>query len=241
MRFSYPHVLTVLWMLAGAACERPDEAAAVGLRASLSVRDTPLLSAAAGDRWIYQVDLRIPAGATSPGSAEIEQRYERVRRYLGKVSPAKGLPAVDCFEIAVPGFPIEREFVEIHPKAILMRGTLILREETTLPMWLSQPVPFVTAGLMVGDELPAVSAPDGNLFRRTRVVAREEITVPAGRFSTVRLLITGRDGDVELRRTVWFSPGNGIVREEKSRSRDGRLIFHEDQQLDSLDTARSAR
>lgn len=237
MNSRFLKVLMVILAMAGVACNRAPDANPGGKKSSLAEQDTPLLAATPGDRWTYRVDLLIPAGATSPGSAEVEQRYERVRRFLGKVSPAKGLPEVDGFEVEVRGFPTEREFVDILPDAILMRGSLILREETTLPLWLSQPVPFVTAGLSAGDELPDVSAPDGNLTRQTRVVAREEITVPAGDFSCIRLLTTGMDGQIELRRTVWFSPGTGIIREEKTRHRAGKLLFSETQQLSSLDMA----
>lgn len=241
MRLFLPHFLTAVFVVAGAACDRSQEEAAGAPNTSLVEEDTPLLAVTPGDEWVYQVDLEIPAGATSWGSAEVEQRYDRVRRCLGKVSAAKGLPAVDCFEVVVPGFPTEREFVEIRPDSILMRGSMILREETTLPMWLNQPVPFVTAGLAVGDELPAVSAPEGGLFRQTRVMAREEVTVPAGQFSCIRLLTTGRDGGIDLRQSVWFSPGTGIVREEKTRHRDGQLLFREIQQLSTVRLADGGR
>lgn len=235
MRVLLPQLLTAALVVAGAACQRSGEAAPGDAKASLVAWDTPLLDVAPGDRWIYQVDLFIPAGATSPASAEVEQRYERVRRYLGRIFPAKGLPEVDGFEIEVPGFPIEREFVDILPDAILLRGSMILHEETTLPMWLSQPVPFITAGLSAGDALPDVSVPEGGLTRRTQVESREDTSVPAGTFSCVRLLTTGTDGDISLRRTVWFSPGTGIVREKKTRHRSGKLIFSEDHQLVALD------
>ena len=43
--------------------------------------------------------------------------------------------------------------------------------------------------------------------------------------------MTGTDGGVELRRTIWFAPGIGIVREEKTRYRTGKLLFRETQQL----------
>ena len=33
------------------------------------------------------------------------------------------------------------------------------------------------------------------------------------------------------RAKIWFSPGTGIVREEKTRYRDGKVIFRETQQL----------
>ena len=51
--------------------------------------------------------------------------------------------------------------------------------------------------------------------------------------------MTCTDGDLELRRTVWFAPGPGIVREEKSRYRLDKLIFRETQELVELKRAGS--
>jgi hypothetical protein len=98
-------------------------------------------------------------------------------------------------------------------------------------------VPFIIAGLRPGDKLPDVEAVGGSRTRATEVVAREEITVPAGTFQTIRLLMTGEDGRVELRRTLWFAPGHGLVREEKSRSLAGSLLLEETSELTTLQRA----
>ena len=193
--------------------------------------DIPLMPVIKGDTWIYEVHLEIPADVTSPGAAEIDQKHRRIRTYLGKISPARGLPEVDCMEITVPGSPVEREFVDIYADRILMRGSMILRDEAARPMWLEPAVPFIVAGMKPGTESEAIHAPGGSLSRKTQVVARESVTVPAGTFPSIRLLMTGTDGAVELRRTIWFAPGIGIVREEKTRYRTGKLLFRETQQL----------
>ncbi len=184
-----------------------------------------------GDTWDYQVHLEIPADVTSQGAAEVDENHLRTRTYLGKISPAAGLPEVDCLEVTVPGSPPEREFVDIYDDKILMRGSMIMRPETTRPMWLDHPVPFVIAGMKAGTESPEIQVAGGSLSRTTHVIVREDVTVPAGTFPSIRLLMTGMDGDLELRRTIWFSPGTGIVREEKTRYRKGKLIFRETQQL----------
>ncbi len=183
--------------------------------------------------WKYAVHLEIPAGISSPGASEVDTDFERVRTYIGKIIPANGLPETDCFKVTVPGSPDEREFVEIRDDAILMRGSMIMRPDTTQPMWLKSPVPFVVAGMKPGTESPDIRAPGSSLFRKTRVVARENVKVPAGEFPAIRLLMTGTDGEIELRRTIWFTPGVGIVREEKTRYRDGRVILRENQVLSS--------
>lgn len=199
--------------------------------------DIPILPLTKGDRWTYSVRLEIPDGVTSPGASEIDSKHILTRTYIGKIIPAIGLPEVDCFEVAAPAMPIEREFVEIYPDRILMRGSMLMRPETTHPMWLDHAVPFVFAGMKPGTESPKIEAVGGALSRKTQVVARESITVPAGTYPAIRLLMTGMDGDLELRRTIWFTPGIGIVREEKVRYRHGKLIFRETQELTATTVA----
>lgn len=193
--------------------------------------DTPVLPVSPGDSWIYQVHLEIPAGVTSPGAAAVDTKFQRVRTYLGKQSAAEGLPETDCFEVTVPGFPAEREFVEILPDRILLRGSLVLRPETTKPMWLESPVPFVSSGMQPGDVIPALITPGDSLTRETVVLAREDVTVPAGVFHCIHLLTTGSDGNLTLARNVWFAPGHGIIREQKTRLRGDQEIFRETQEL----------
>ncbi len=213
------------------ACDRHGKTAEKTPAPATSHQDVPILPVKKGDFWRYDVRLQIPADVTSPGAAEVDASHQRTRTYLGKLSPATGLPEVDCFEVVAPNAPAEREFVEISDDRILMRGSMIMRPETTKPMWLDRPVPFVIAGMKAGTGLPEFEAGGGGLSRKTQVVARENITVPAGNFPCIRILMTGKDGDLELRRTTWFSPGNGIIREEKIRYRNEKVIFHETQQL----------
>ncbi|MEO7098325.1 MAG: hypothetical protein ABI162_03105 [Luteolibacter sp.] len=229
-----PHLLAAITasVLVLNACDSKKAGGKSPEKAAAAQQDTPILPVKKGDVWRYDVHLEIPADVTSPGAAEVNETHRRTRTYLGKVSPAAGLPEVDCFEVIAPNTPTEREFVDISDDRILMRGSMIMLPETTRPMWLDRPVPFVVAGMKAGTELPELESASGGFSKRkTQVVARENVTVPAGNFPSIRILMTGKDGDFELRRTTWFSPGIGIVREEKTRYRKDKLLFHETQQL----------
>lgn len=242
MKFRILLVCPAVAVLGLTSCDRSNKDGAVNAvpEAAVETRpDVPLLPVIQGDEWIYDVHLEIPEGVTSPGAAEVEGNHLRTRTYLGKVSAADGLPEVDCFEVVAPAAPVEREFVEIHDDRILMRGSLIMRPETTRPMWLDHPVPFVIAGMKTGTESPQIQAASGSLSRKTQVIAREDVTVPAGTFPSIRLLMSGSDGDLELRRTIWFAPGTGIVREEKTRYRFGKVIFRETQELKKTSVKRA--
>ena len=104
-------------------------------------------------------------------------------------------------------------------------------------MWLKTPIPFVIAGMKAGTSLPEIKTTDGNLTRNVKVIARESVTVPGGTFATIRILTTGMDGKLELRNTVWFSPGTGIVRQEKTRYSQDNLIYREIQELKEFKSA----
>jgi hypothetical protein len=231
-----PILLAALFL---SACESKKDAAAAPSEADATLiqQDTPILPVNIGDAWIYQVHLEIPADVTSAGASAVDTKHQRTRTYLGKVSAAQGLPETDCFEIHVPGSAKEREFVDIQEDRILMHGSLILREDTTQPMWLATPIPFIIAGAKPGTSLPEFKTTDGSLNRKTEIIAREDITVPAGTFHCIRMLTTGGDGDIELRRTIWFAPGKGIIREEKTRYRHNQLIYRETHQLQELKKA----
>ena len=193
--------------------------------------DVPLLPVKKGDRWIYDVRLEIPSGVTSSGAAAVEKKFVRTRTYVGKVVPSKGLPEVDCFEVTVPGSPTELEYVDLLEDRILMRGSHTLRDEETKPMFFESPIPLISADMKPGTESPEIRTAEGSMFRKIKVVARESVDVPAGKYQSIRLLMTGTDGGIELRRTIWFSPGVGIVKEEKSRYRGEKLLFREEHSL----------
>jgi len=207
----------------------PEQAAAPA--ATETGSDTPILPVHPGDTWYYEVHVEIQGGVTGPDAPPVDTRQERVRKYLGKVVVGEGLPESECFEVVSPGSPKEREFVEIHPDRVLLRGSLIIGAKTTKPVWLDPPVLFVSSDMKAGSVIPEIHDKDNLRKRRTQVVAREEVTVPAGKFNTIRMLMTGSDGPVELRRTIWFSPGIGIVREEKVRYANEKLLFRETHEL----------
>lgn len=236
MRLHIPLAILTVTLVFPSACKPHDKTTPPIAAAAVHGRpDVPLLPIIKNDFWSYDVHLQIPADITSPGAAEVDERHRLTRTYLGKVTPAAGLPEVDCFEVVVPATPVEREFVEIFPDKILLRGSLLMHPDTTRPMWLDHAVPFVIADMKAGTETPEIQVAGGSLSRKTQVIAREQVTVPAGVFPAIRLLMTGLDGELELKRTIWFAPGTGIVREEKARYRKGKLILRETQEL--LDTS----
>ena len=212
-----------------ASCEEKSAPPAPGKVkvADLAKAEIPILSLKEGDYWKYKVIVEIPEGITSEGAAAIEIEQEKTRIYKGKVFVAEGYPEVDAFDVSAPGQPVERELVEIYEDKIMMRGSAFPGKPESEPVWLNPAVPFVSAGIRAGQDLAKLGVQDGGRKRGIKVVAREKRKVPAGEFDSIRILMTGNDGKFEVRRTTWFVTGVGIVKEEKSRYADGKLIFRE--------------
>ena len=225
-----PGLLAAFTALALVACKKapapvvapsqPEPTAAVSA-------DIPVLPVSDGDTWIYNVRLEIPADAVSPGSEAINSTYEITRRYIGKLSPGAGLPEVDCFELSAPDYPPTRELVEIHEDRILLRGSMMKDDSGWKVFWQDPPIPFLIAGVQGGIKFPELSSNNREIVRNIQFIAREDVAVPAGNFPAIRMLMTGLDGEIEFRRTIWFAPRIGIVREEKSRFGKEKLLTRE--------------
>jgi hypothetical protein len=209
--------------------------------AELIKSDTPLLPVSEGDTWNYTVTLQVPENAQSKGSPMISQSFERKRTYIGKVKPSGDRDATDCFEIEATGSPVEREFVEIENESVKMRGSEIVGVKEALPLWMEPAVLLVRAGVMTGESLPPIQIKDprtgAEVTRHIQIVGRETVKLAGREFATIRILMSGKDGKenpIELRRTIWFAPHYGIVKEEKSRYVDDGLMMKETIELKSM-------
>ncbi len=193
--------------------------------------DVPILTLTSGDWWNYKVSVELDPELAKQAPDAVDPEYEKKRTYLGKTSPGEGLPEVDTFEITISGQSIEKEFVEIYDDRIMMRGSIRTDLPNLRPMWMNQPIPFVLAGIRPGVEMGPLITNEGYSTRIIKVVARETIKVPAGEFPCIRLLMVGKDGEFGVQRTTWFSPGIGIVKEEKSRYAMDQLVYTESTNL----------
>jgi hypothetical protein len=228
-------LLAASFAIVSTSCEKespPQAGEAAGSEAFMDLQqaDLPLLPIKKGDLWRYAVRVQISEGVTSEGASEVDVEQEKTRTYLGKISIGEGYPEVDAFEVEAPGIPVQWELVEIFDDRIMMRGSASPGNPNSRPQWYEPAIPFVVAGLRAGQET-VKDLQGGASQRQVKVVARERVTVAAGEFSTIRLLMTGVDGDSEIRRTTWFAPKVGIMKEEKARYANDKLLFRETTEL----------
>lgn len=228
-------LLVLVPIVAVIGCKPADETGAAPASLAAEGLDIPILEVKAGDAWKYRVQVDVPAGVTAPDSQAVSSTHERVRTYLGKLPISKDAEPVDCFEVTAPGAPRDREFVNIEPDRIELVGELKMKDDDSRPIVFPAPILFIKAGLQAGDtlEIPAMTVGGSSIPRQrsAAVIGREECEVPAGKFQTVRLVMGGMDGGIETRRTLWFSPGKGIVKEERVRYAEGKVVVKEVHEL----------
>ncbi len=195
-----------------------------------------ILPVAEGTIWKYRVITEIPAAANG-GAADESAEEEMIRRHIGRIAAGENEELYECFEISSFGRAISREFVEIHPDRVMMRGSARIDEDGNQGdvFLLDPPIPLVMREMRPGDALRELKTTDGIVVRNLQVVANESITVPTGTYEALRLLMTGMDGPLELRRTIWFASGVGIVREETTRYREDSLLYRSTQELTAFE------
>lgn len=214
--------------------------------AAVKGADIPILPVSVGDTWIYEVKVQMPEGVTSDGKAVEGAVFERKRTYIGKVKPSAQHPETGCFQMEAKGAPIEREYVDIDDERVTMRGSGVEGSAEIPPLWLEPGVLLVRAGLLGGESMPPIKINDpksgAEVMRLIQIIGREPVKAAGREFETIRILMTGLDGKKseqavggsELRRTIWFAPHYGIVKEEKSRFINDHLVLKESIELKSI-------
>lgn len=209
--------------------------------ASFKSTEIPILPITKGDSWVYEVKLQIAENKDDEPVLVDKEKFERKRVYLGKMKPPGDFPETDCFEIEAAGIAVEREYVDIKEDRILMRGAEIVGTKA-VPYWLNPGVIMVKAGVLAGESLPPIRIKDPNsdfeVSREIQIIGRETISLAGRDFATIRILMTGDDGrnvGLQMRRTIWFAPKYGIVKEEKNRYVNDRLMLKELVELKSFE------
>lgn len=203
--------------------------------------DIPILPVSEGDTWVYQVTVQMPEGVTADGKAVEGAAFERKRTYVGKIKPSAAHPETGCFQLEAKGSAVEREFVDIDEERVIMRGSGVEGSSEVPPLWLEPGVLLVRAGLLGGESMPPIQINDpktgAEVKRQIQIIGREPVVAAGRTFDTIRILMTGvdgKEGNFTLRRTIWFAPHYGIIKEEKGRYINDKVVIKESMILTSM-------
>lgn len=202
-----------------------------------------LLTLTKGDRWDYQVTVEAPRGAQMPGGEGVTLKetpdgmtasFQKSRIYLGKTTPKKDGAELDTFQMIRNGKILEFEFSDFQKNEIYALGSKDTTKKDSQVMLLSQPLLVYSSKNQPGDKWEIKSG-DGKttpLFtRKFRIFGEEKVTVPAGVFNAIRIVMTGQSGPTEIKRTVWFAKGTGFVKEEKTYYSAKKRLIHQRMEL----------
>ncbi|MGJ8633129.1 MAG: TapB family protein [Luteolibacter sp.] len=223
-RRSTPLLIAML-VASTVGCRKPDTSQ------NLAETETqpPVLSVSPGDFWNYSVERSVPAGILhddSPAKSDIQTLR---REYLGKIHFEGRQEPVEAFQVTgTGGIPTVQELVEIFPDRIMSLGYFRPDSGMPAPVWNPQPIPFFVASASQGQIIGNFQTPGGKSGRQLKVIAHETVSVPAGDYPAVLLLLNDNEiTGIEVLTKTWFAPGVGIVKEEKSRFIKGKLVTRE--------------
>jgi len=222
--------------------------AIAALFSSLLAEEAALLELSQGDTWEYVVKVEASAEAPMPKSEGVIVKktsegqlasFKKSRTYLGKTRPVAERPEYDTFEMKRAGKSLELEFSDFQKGAIYALGSQSLIQKGSQAILFSDPLLVYSSSKKSGDEWEFSSQVKNEgetpvFVRKFRVFGEEEVVVPAGTFKAVRIVVTGKSGQIDIKRTRWFVAGKGFVKEEKTYYSDNKRLLYQVMELEKF-------
>lgn len=200
---------------------------------SLCHADTkPVWKPALGDSWTYKVTVTVQDGTQLPndvpgqkierfeGKTRATYRQRMVYRGLQPLGEAKeggAVPTGHAFTVSNGDTLLETQFNAITDTSVDALG---VQPAGGKLMPLSKPIPLVAADWKGGEAFPFMMEfmQDGKkarMVRKFKVIGWETLETKAGRFKALHVQVSGLNGQMELKRSYWFAPGTGFIKEVK--------------------------
>ncbi|MFK7911286.1 MAG: hypothetical protein AB8F34_11900 [Akkermansiaceae bacterium] len=213
--------------------------------------DKPIWKPAVGDSWSYRVAVTVQEGTELPkdipgqkiekfdGKTRATYLQEMVYRGLQPLGEAKDGEAVTtghAFTISVGGTLVETQFNAISDTAIDALGVQPAGKELKP---LSKPIPLVGSGWKGGEAFPfmmefPVDGKNVRMVRKFKVIGWETLETKAGKFKALHVQVTGLNGQMEIKRSYWFTPGTGFIKEVKKYYVGERTILTQTRVLEKM-------
>ena len=183
-----------------------------------------------GDSWTYQVVVDVKEGSELPADVanqRIEKLDGKLRAFYTQTSVYKGVMEMKeggakahAFYVSNGDVLEQIEYLDIEKTTISARG---VKQEGKTPkpvMVLSKSIPLVSLDWKGGEAFPfmmnhVVGDKKVRLVRKFKVLGWETLETKAGKFKALHVQVTGMNGPVELKRSYWFTPRVGFIKEVK--------------------------
>lgn len=212
-----------------------------------------LWNPSAGDTWTYKITLEVAKDTTIPSDIEgqvIEELEGKIRTtylqtavYHGLLPISEDGPKAHAFY-----FSNGKQLEEIQ--YMLIEGNMVKamasKQEGKKPrklISLSIPIPLVDVSWKGGESFPVmmdqvVEDKQIRMSRMFRAIGWEQVETDAGDFKALHVQVTGMNGGLELKRSYWFVPGVGFIKEDKKYYLADKMILRQVRELTETSKAK---
>ncbi|MCP5538390.1 MAG: hypothetical protein H7A51_19420 [Akkermansiaceae bacterium] len=227
---------------------------AILLRAQEGQDSKPIWKPEVGDFWTYQVVVEVQEGTTLPTGVDgqkiekldgkVRASYMQTSVYRGLKSMKEGGPEVHAFYVSNGDQLEEIEYMYIRHDAVEAAGS---KQEGKAPkelMPLSKAIPLVRSEWKGGEAFPfmmdtVVGEQKIRLVRKFKVLGWETLETDAGKFKALHVQVTGLNGPMEIKRSYWFTPGTGFIKEVKKYYLGDKTVFTQTRVLEKTGKAQA--
>ena len=197
-----------------------------------AAKDKPLWQPGVGDTWIYQITVTVQEGTQLPNNVPgqkiekfdgktratyLQKMVYRGLQPLGEPEGDLDIPTAHAFTLSNADTLIETQFNAITKTSIEALGVQSAGKKLRP---LSKPIPLFRADWKGGESFPFMMeyVMDGKkvrLVRKFKVIGWETLETTAGKFKALHVQVTGLNGKMEIKRSYWFAPETGFIKEVK--------------------------
>lgn len=202
--------------------------------------DPPIWKPVAGDSWTYKVVVEVQEGTELPAGVQgqkLEKVDGKVRASYQQTSVYRGLKKMTDQSEEAHAFYVsngqqleEIEYMNITHDAVEALGSKQEGKNPKDVMPLSKAIPLVRSEWKGGEAFPfimdtVVGEQRIRLVRKFKVLGWETLETGAGKFKALHVQVTGLNGPMEIKRSYWFAPGVGFIKEVKKYYIGDKTVF----------------
>ncbi|BDS08259.1 hypothetical protein NT6N_32990 [Oceaniferula spumae] len=218
--------------------------------AVIAEEDKPIWRPNVGDSWTYEVTVEVQQGSELPDDVEgqkIEKLDGKVRATFKQTNVYKGLqpiskegPELHAFYLSNGKRLEEIQYMKITDTSVEAMGVKPEGKKPQPVRPLSKAIPLVMSDWKGGEAFPFMMDHVANgqkmrMARKFKVLGWETLETKAGKFQAIHVQVTGTNGPVELKRSYWFTPGKGFIKEVKKYYAGEKTVFTQTRVLEKME------
>lgn len=205
-----------------------------------------LWSPSVGDTWTYKITVEVAKETAIPSNIEgqvieelegkIRVTYLQTAVYHGFLPLSDDGPKAHAFYFSNGKQLEEIQYMLVEENMVKAVGSKQEGETPQKIISLSKPIPLVVGSWKGGESFPVVmdQVVEGKQIRMTRMfraIGWEQVETDAGDFKALHVQVTGMNGGLELKRSYWFAPGTGFIKEDKKYYLAEKMIMRQTRDL----------